>query len=194
MTGLVVAAVVLLTGGSSPSPAPGIGSSGTAPASPATSFTGPSGANAIGAASAGSLFKTSNLVPVLSDLTNRFGASASVASVTLYPGEVDLVVDEQGGVARPVRIERDGAIAEGTTSQFNVAPNTIYLSQLSAAVPQALAQEIARVGGVPVGRLDRMVLVTDLPGHNAGWRIYELGSGSQTFQALLDGTSLKRLG
>jgi hypothetical protein len=194
--GIVAVAVALLNGGSFHIPPSGrVPPSSPRPSSsePA-SFTGPTGSNVIGAASAGSLFNVNNLTPVLADLRKRFGANASIASLTLYPGEVDLVLDQQRGVAQPVRIERDGAISEKPTSGFNSSPQSIYLSQLSAAVPHAITAEIAARYAVPTERLGRLVLLTDLPGQNAGWRVYRLGSSSQTFQALLDGSNLKQLG
>ena len=151
----------------------------------------PAGANVISAASPQSLFRRRNLARVLSNLTAVLGQKASITNLALYPGEIDLVLDQPDGAARRIRIERDGTISEGKPYPVYSGPTAIYLNQIDSAVPQQLANRIAQDGHVPVAHLAKMVLVLNLPGQNAGWRVYPMGTRRLTFLALLDGSGLK---
>ena len=135
------------------------------------------------AASTGSLFRATNLRPILATIEHRF-AGQSVLRLVLYPGELQAVIAGAGDEARLVTASASGRLVVGPPSSFSGSRSAIYPSQLNPAVPQRLAALIAARGGVPTARLARFVLY--FAGSNAGWEIYPV-SGATRFEALLHG-------
>jgi hypothetical protein len=152
----------------------------------------PTGASVIGATDPASLFKGTNLGPVLQKLIDRFGASGSVVLLSLYPGELEAVIADDSGNARRVTAGTSGSLTVSDPTPFEGPRDAVNLSQLTADVPPQLARQIAAKGGVPTSRLDRFVLATSLSGPLAGWRIYPV-RGRVYFDSLLTGTALERV-
>jgi hypothetical protein len=155
----------------------------------------PAAADVIGAADSASLFRQRNFARALSNLTALLGPKSSITNMAVYPGEIDLVVDQPDGDARRIRVDHAGAVSEGKPVPLNSGPVSIYLNQIDRGIAQLLTADVASSEGVPVGRVLKMVLVTGLPGKNAGWDVSVLprrGTEPVTYRALLSGAGLRR--
>lgn len=155
----------------------------------------PTGADVIGAASRQSLFQQRTFSTALANLTALLGPKASITNMAVYPGEIDLVLDQPDGNARRIRVDHTGAVTEGKPSPLSTGPTAIYLNQLDAGVTHLLAADVAASENVPLSHVEKLVMVTDLPGQNAGWEIFALprrGNTAVTYVALLSGAGLRR--
>jgi hypothetical protein len=150
----------------------------------------PTGAAVISADDPGSLFKASNLAPVLAQLARRFGSDGNVVALALYPGQLDAVIAGDDDQARLVTAGTTGTLTVGSPVSFEGARQAVDISQLSAAVPQRLAKGIDLLAKVPATGLDRFVI--DLSGQLARWRVYPI-QGSADFEALLTGGEIRQL-
>jgi hypothetical protein len=151
----------------------------------------PTGAAAtIGPGSGSSLFRQANLARALGALTNRFGADGDIVALAIYPGQLDVVMADGLGNARLVTEGPTAALHVGQAVPFEGSRQAIGVSQVRADVPERLADEIAKLGGVPTAALDRFVL--DLSGPLAAWQILPL-RGDGRFAATLTGQHLQRV-
>jgi hypothetical protein len=137
-----------------------------------------------------SLFRAARLTTVLGALTARYGSTASVVQLALYPGQLELVIADNDS-ARLVTADALGGVTRSPQSDFSGSRQAVSLSQISGQVPAELAHEIADRGGVPLSGLDRFVLdLSDAP--TAHWLIYPSGGGT-FYRALLSGGGLDKI-
>ena len=145
----------------------------------------------LAATSPSSLFLARNLTPVVRKLTTRLGSHDLIVQLALYPGALEAVV-ASNGTAWPVTATYSGALTVGSSATFDGSRNGIDFSQFVPSVIEELTDAIAAKGGVPRSRIARFVLVSSLPGGNAGWNVY-LTSGGTRFQALVLGQHLEMI-
>ena len=120
------------------------------------------------------------------------GANADLSAFDLYPSEADAIVAD-AGTRRIVRVDVDGDVRQGRREDLSGSLQVVYLWQIQPGVPQSLARQIARRGGVSTRRMDRMVVDTTQAGNLAGWTIYPRES-TRRFTALLIGGALAEEG
>jgi hypothetical protein len=135
-----------------------------------------------------SLFTAHNLVPVVKQLTRRFGSQNLILQLAIHPGELEAVIGSNGK-AWPVSVTHSGALRVGPAASFDGSRSGIGFAQLDPGVIQRLTKLIVAKGGVPLAHVDRFVLTSNLPRGNSGWNIY-LTSGSTRFQSLVLGDQL----
>ena len=157
----------------------------------------PAGSDVIAAGSRASFFGQHAFAGALSNLTALLGPKASITNMAIYPGEIDLVLDQDNGDLRRIRVDHTGAVHEDPhTYPVSRGPTAIYLDQIPAGVAHLLAADTASLQGVPIGHVTAVVLVTDLPGENAGWDISVLphrGTAPVTYRAFVSGSGLRKL-
>jgi hypothetical protein len=139
-----------------------------------------------------SLFRARNLTIALAALRGALGANADISAFDLYPSEADAIV-AANGTRQVVRVNADGDVHRSRPQDFSGSLQVLYLWQIRAGVPQSLARRIAKRGGVPTRRLDRMVVDVTQRGDLAGWTIYPRLSTTR-FTALLTGDDLVEVG
>jgi hypothetical protein len=135
-----------------------------------------------------SMFKATNLTPVLHSLETRFGSDASVVQLSLYPEQIDLVIADNGS-ARLVTADVGGILDVSSPGTFEGPRQSVDLSQIVTAVPGRLAREIERDDGVPIDQIDHFAL--NLVPSLAHWQVYTSTGGQ--FSALLTGGDLARV-
>jgi hypothetical protein len=137
-----------------------------------------------------SMFKATNLAPVLRSLETRFGSDAEVVQLSLYPEQLDLVIAAHGS-ARLITADVGGVLNVSPPQSFAGSRQAVSLSQIPSDVPGHLAQQIATRDGVPIDRIDHFAL--DLRPSLAHWGVYT-SSNTETYTALLTGGQLQRVG
>lgn len=128
-----------------------------------------------------SLFVGTNFPRVLRVVRAHLGPRTEVQSVRIAPGEAQFIVIRSGR-EHFISARTNGDYNDLTNGSVTSATEVFDLSQVRADVPAALARRIARHGGVPISRLDYMVIATNPVEHTFSWDVYPKNSAVH-FQA-----------
>jgi hypothetical protein len=131
-----------------------------------------------------SLFRTPNFEKALGKARAALGANVQVDNFALYPGYLTVIADK-GSNEIDFYVDANGRVQQTATGGSPSGTGMFRLSQISAAVPAALAHRIQTTAHLPISQLHYMVALIDpITGHGLAWLVYpQQGNRVEYFKA-----------